>query len=283
VARTRILSGLGAAALIAGACLAVAPGSPASRDRIEVVTGLRYAATPAAVLDVYRRRDRAGRALPAVLVVHGGGWRHGDKRRMVGVSRALAGAGFAAFNLNYTLASWARPGYRRQPAELRAAVEWIRRNAARMDVDPRRIGALGSSAGAHLAALLALGGRGPLDRGSRIRAAVTWSAPFDLSRPGGPGLPGAIDTFLGCALRPCDLRRAAASPVNHASPDDPPMLIVNSADELVPARHAVEMAARLRSAGVPHRLWILPGTRHARSYSDAALGPSIDFLRRRLN
>jgi hypothetical protein len=62
--------------------------------------------------------------------------------------------------------------------------------------------------------------------------------------------------------------------------DDPPMLIVNSDEELVPLGHARHMAARLSMAGVTHRLWVLPGGRHATMYTATALGPSIDFLRR---
>lgn len=279
------MAAIGSAALAA----IVPPGSaraqepaPGHRDTLEVRHALRYGPSPQAELDVYRRRVRGSVPAAAVLVVHGGGWRYGDKRRMVGVSRALAQAGFVAFNVNYTLASWARPGFRRQPAELSLAAGWIRRNAGRFGVDPTRLGALGSSAGGHLVALLAMANRGPLRAGARVRAAVTWSAPFDLVRPEQPGLAPAIDSFLGCALRPCALRRAVASPVNHATPDDPPLLIVNSARELVPIGQATEMAGRLRLAGVAHRLWILPGRRHARSYSTTALGPSIDFLRSRL-
>jgi hypothetical protein len=86
--------------------------------------------------------------------------------------------------------------------------------------------------------------------------------------------------FLGCPPQICPRRRAAASPTSHVTADDPPMLIVNSAQELVPLEPPHGMAARLPTAGVTHRPWILPGTRHATVYTTAALGPSIDFLRR---
>ena len=260
-----------------------------ARDRVTapsggltVERGLRYARSPAAVLDVYRRRaPRAARA-PAVIVVHGGGWRFGDKRRMSSISRALALRGFVAFNVNYTLAWWGVPGFPRQPRELGAAVGWVRRNAAHFGLDPARIGALGSSAGAHLAALHALTGRGPLGAGARVRAVAAWSGPFDLARLGRPALVPAVETFLGCGLAVCGQRPGAASPVEHVSPGDPPMLIVSSEDELVPVGQARAIAARLASAGVPHALWVLPGSRHAIEYADTALRPSIAFLRRHL-
>jgi acetyl esterase/lipase len=201
---------------------------------------------------------------------------------MAGISRALAQAGFVAFNVNYTLATWFQPGFPNQHTELTTALRWVRRHAARFGVDPSRVGALGSSAGAHLVALLAVAGHGPLGAGARIRGAVTWSAPFDLLRLDGPALAPAVDTFLGCAGGQCTHRRAAASPITHVSADDSPMLILNSEHELVPAEQAEEMAARLSSAGVPHSLWILPGSAHGVGYVTTVLGPSVVFLRRRL-
>jgi hypothetical protein len=104
--------------------------------------------------------------------------------------------------------------------------------------------------------------------------------PVDLVRPDHAPLAPAIEMFLGCPPETCPRRRAAASPTSHVTADDPPMLIVNSEQEFVPLEEARGMAARLSTARVRHRLWILPGTRHATVYTMTALGPSIDFLRR---
>jgi acetyl esterase len=140
------------------------------------------------------------------LVVHGGGWRSGDKDRMERVSRAVAEAGFVAVSVNYSLAASWRPGYPRQPNELRIAVRWIRRNSYRLGVDGGRIGALGS-AGGHLAALLATRTSGNLSAGDRVRAVATWSAPPDLVRPDHASLVPMIETFLGCRSDVCLRRR----------------------------------------------------------------------------
>ena len=257
-------------------------GASDASDGVKVERRLRYGGSGRTVLDVYRRRRRGGSSAPAVLVVHGGGWRFGDKGRMEGVSRALAQAGFVAFNVNYSLAAWWRPGFPTQLYELRAAIRWIRRNAERFGLDRDRIGALGSSAGGHLAALLAVSARGSLSAGTRVRAVATWSAPFDLVRPYNVALAPAIETFLGCSLHRCPQRGSAASPVVHVSADDPPFLIESSEQDLVPVEHAGEMAAELASVGVPHALWVLPGDQHGTDYTASALGRSINFLRRRL-
>jgi acetyl esterase/lipase len=170
--------------------------------------------------------------------------------------------------------------YPRQLNELRMAVRWIRRNSYRLGVDGGRIGALGSSAGGHLAALLATRTSGSLTAGDRVGAVATWSAPLDLVRPDHASLVPMIQTFLGCRSDVCLRRRAAASPPSHVTRDDPSMLIVNSDEELVALGHARHMAARLSMAGVTHKLWVLPGSRHATMYTATALGPSIEFLRR---
>ena len=72
--------------------------------------------------------------------------------------------------------------------------------------------------------------------------------------------------LLGCfGTRECTPAQiAAASPVTCVKRDDPPMLlIVGSADKLVPYQQTLEMADRLKAAGVPHRLIVLPGVNHS--------------------
>lgn len=249
------------------------------RSAIRVALDVAYAPGSDLALDIYRPLTLT-RPAAGVMLVHGGAWRHGSKRRMSGIARALARRGFAVFNLEYTLASSERPGFRRQPQDLQAALRWIRRHAQRLDVDPRRIGALGSSAGGHLVALLATAADRPLAP-APIEAAVVWSAPLDLARFRGGWLDGAVETFIGCTGA-CLGRRGAASPVNHVTPGDAPMLLVNSAHEPVPAAQAETMAERLRVAQVPHRLRILDGSRHGIEYAREMVGPSAAFLKRAL-
>ena len=250
------------------------------RSAIAVERGLAYGAGAWTALDVYRRADAGLR--PAVIVLHGGGWRGGTRGHTAPLSEALARAGFVAVNVDYTLSTLWRPGFPRQLREVRSAVRFVRRNAARLGVDPRRIGAIGSSAGAHLSALLGTVGRGSLGVGARVRAAVLWSAPLDLLALDRHPLHGIVDQLVGCVPRACAGRRLDASPTHHVSPDDAPMLIVNSERELVPASQARRMAARMTRAGVRNRLWLLPGGGHARDYEHVMLGPSIAFLRRNL-
>ncbi|MEX1141853.1 MAG: alpha/beta hydrolase [Thermoleophilaceae bacterium] len=252
---------------------------PARRPRPRVIRDIPYLRSGGPTLDVHRP-PAAGRRAPAVLLVHGGAWSGGDKAALQNAARTIAAAGFVAVNVNYTLATPGRPGFPVQVDQLRAAVHWVRRRARPLGVDPTRVGALGSSAGAHLVSLLATIGRGPLTRGARLRAVAAWSPPVDLATLRRHHLQGKIAGFLGC--RVCLRRTAAASPIAHVTADDPPMMIVNSRWEMIPASQARRMSARLRAAGVRRQLWMLPGIVHAPRYSPMVLGPTIRFLRRHL-
>jgi acetyl esterase/lipase len=271
--RVRALLAVAAATLVWGC------GSSDAREEVVVERDVRYAGPGGPALDVYRTAPR-GRSRPAVLAIHGGAWAAGDKEDVAPTALALANAGFVVFAVGYDLAGPARAGFPRQLRQVRAATRFTRRNAGRYGVDRRRIGALGISAGAHLAALAGVTGRGPLGRGARLGAVVSWSGPFDLRPPRLPVLDREISWFLGC--HGCPHRAARASPIVHVSADDPPTLIVNSTEELVPASQARRMARRLRAAGVPAPLLLLPGAVHAPLFEPLAIGPSVRFLRRQL-
>jgi acetyl esterase/lipase len=264
---------------VAAATLVWGCGSSDARDEVMVERDVRYAGPRGPALDVYRT-DGGGPARPAVLAVHGGSWVAGDKGDVAPTALALANSGFVVFAVGYDLAGPARAGFPRQLRQVRAATRFVRRNAGRYGVDRRRVGALGISAGAHLAALAGVTGRGPLTRGARLGAIVSWSGPFDLRPPRLRVLSREIPWFLGC--RDCPRRAARASPLVHVSADDPPTLIVNSTEELIPASQARRMARRLRAAGVPAPLLLLPGALHAPLFEPLTIGPAVRFLRRRL-
>lgn len=258
-------------------CLAAGllPAGPAAADTI--AADLRYGPRPVQTLDVHVPPAPVPPSRPAVLLVHGGGWFAGDKSHLTPVAQQLAASGFVVFNANYTLATRERSGFPRQLADLRTALDWVEANAGRFGADPSRIGALGSSAGGNLAALLAT--TGPA---GRVRALVTWSAPLDLTTLPAGQLRGLAATFTGCPRLACRGRLAAASPLSHVSPSSPPMLLVNARRELVPLRQAERMEDALAAAGVGQRLLVVPGALHGRELAPHALAPTIGFLQRRL-
>lgn len=215
-------------------------------------------------LDIYLP-DGAG-PHPAVLLVHGGAWHTGDKRRLASLARFLAERGYTGFSIDYRLA----PTYQ-FPApleDLRCAVKWIRAHAADYGVDPDRIAALGTSAGAHLAALLGtapeeVGACGDPAISSRVRAVIALFGPMDLLSAVGTPAERAVEGFLGASAGDAPDLWREAPPITWASPADPPFLLIHGRDDrVVPYEESVRMANALRRAGVEVELLVIPGAGH---------------------
>jgi len=242
---------------------------------VEVRRDVQYATAGGVplLLDAYVPTP-AGALRPAVVLLHGGGWRVGDKASFATEAQQLAARGWVAFSVNYRLTE--PEAFPAEVDDLVAAVRWVRANGGAYGVDPARIGALGESAGGHLAALLGTLGDGDLSSGARIRVGVAWSGPMDLAALARSRGEGWSSRLLACTPDGCPDRWAQASPPTHVDASDAPFLLVNSTDELVPLTQAETMAGRLRAAGVDQRLDVLPGTRHALDYRAAAGGSDTD-------
>jgi acetyl esterase/lipase len=274
----RIVAGVTAAAAMITILLAVPAG--AAQGGVTVKNDVTFSTVDGEPLqlDVYQPAKK-GKDRPAVVVVHGGAWTIGDKSWFAQQGNKLAERGFVAFSVNYRLAP-AHP-YPAAVEDVEAAVEWVRKHAKEYGVDAKRIGALGGSAGGHLVGLLATAGKGSLQKGHRIAAAVSWSGPMDfvsLAPAAGTSAGGSFRTFLGCLPDACPDTYAAASPVTHVDKSDAPMLIVNSTNELVPQSQADAMKAALDEAGVANQAIILPGSAHSRAYSNQVWDQTVAFL-----
>jgi acetyl esterase/lipase len=99
---------------------------------------------------------------PMLVAVHGGGWQIGDRYVYQHWGPYLASHGYALFAIEYRLMkpsvkTWPDAAY-----DVKAAVQFVRANVAKLGIDPDRIALIGDSAGAHLSALVALAGDEPL-------------------------------------------------------------------------------------------------------------------------
>ncbi len=264
--------------------LAIAVGAQAVTELHDVV--YRTVGGVSLTLDVYLP-DSPG-AHPAILFVHGGAWHTGDKRTLAPLARFLAERGYVGFSVNYRLA----PMYTFPAAleDLRCAVKWIRAHAADYGVDPDRIAAVGTSAGAHLVALLGaapetLGACGDPALSSRVQAVISLFGPMDLLSAVGTPAEAAVESFLGAsAQEDPDLWREA-SPIAWASPDDPPFLLIHGRDDrVVPYQESVRMADALRRAGAEAELLLIPGAGHgfinhpATPAARRAVAAMVEFL-----
>lgn len=217
-------------------------------------------------LDVYLPRDgdAAAPRRPAVVAIHGGGWRGGSKTTYGREVARFAGRGFAVISVDYVLSTPGRPTWPDNLDDVREAVRWVRRHADDYGIDPARIAALGSSAGGHLAALLGTNALGD-DPEARVQAVVDLYGPSDLtSLYRNPGAVLPLRLYFGRDPRDVPELYRDASPIAHASPGSAPTLIIHGeADMLVPVAQSLEMAERLRAAGVEARVIVVPRAAHA--------------------
>src|SRR4051794_6355163 len=224
----------------------------------------------------------------AIVYVHGGGWAVGTRRRF---GRAfvewsptpldlLAQAGFVVGTVDYRLSGEAH--FPAQLHDVKAAVRWMRGNAALLGVDSTRVVAWGESAGGHLAMLAGLTGddsrlRGDvgefLDQSSSVSAVIDWYGPMNLLSIGSQHPPGGDknpddaasweSAMVGVPLQVDPERTLAASPISYVHAAAPAVQIHHgTADTLVPYAQSVEFTDALRSAGGDVELITVQGSDH---------------------
>ena len=221
---------------------------------------------------------QAGTGRTAILLVHGGGWMHGDRSQLRGYGILLARLGFVCVASEYRLSG--ESVWPAQIHDVKAAVRWLRANAQRLGVDAARIAVSGNSAGAHLALMLAGLPDGELDGdggnpgvSTQVAAVVAIYAPTELrvTHPKDP-----IGLLLGGAVN-----RAVeeeASPIRYVHQGYPPtMLVHGNADEVVPVEASFAMYRALIEVGAPAELHVYDGLPHAFD-AEAALGRQVADL-----
>jgi len=203
--------------------------------------------------------------MPAVLMIHGGGWSGGTHKGFLPAE--LVAQGYFVATVEYRLSGEAP--WPAQIQDCKLAVRWLRTNAAKYHVNPDRIGCLGFSAGGHLAACLGalpdtpeLAGQGGFTGvSSRVQAVVDESGPTDFTPEGRPLLgetkrdPSALVTLLGGSFADKPDIWRQASPALNVTASTPPFLIFSGEkDTGVPVNQALRMEEALKKAGVPVQL-----------------------------
>jgi acetyl esterase/lipase len=251
-------------------------------------------------LDAYLVPEQDGTTVPAVIVLHGGGWGGGSESDTAPEALAIAEAGMDAFNIDYRLATPTSPAFPGEILDVQQAVTWVRAHAASLGVDPTKVGAFGVSAGGNLALELGTLGSGPKTSGTRVSAVVAWSAPTDLTELASVAVQScsttscargslaglwywALTDYLGCPLSQCAQDLVSASPLDQVSANGAALMLWNSNNELVPLDQETELVARASSVGEPVSQNVLAGNAHGTRYRSQALAPSIAFLAAQLD
>ena len=239
-------------------------------------------------LNLARPKQAEGK-LPAVLCIHGGGFRAGDRKGYDGLCKKLAERGYIAATVTYRLA----PKYQFPAAvyDVKAAVRWLRANAEKYQIDPDRIAALGGSAGGHLAQFLGVtgdvkqfeGDSGNPGPSSRVACVVNYYGPSDFTKSYGKSVDAAevLPLFLGGDLEHARHQHIIASPLNWVTPDAAPTILLHgTADQYVNYEQALWMRDRLQAAGVEVQLVTFEGAKHGLGgeYAQPAEKAALEFL-----
>ncbi|MDP1796622.1 MAG: alpha/beta hydrolase [Planctomycetaceae bacterium] len=233
-------------------------------------------------LNIARPKDGDG-LRPAVLCIHGGGFRAGKRERWDGLCQKLAADGYVAATVTYRLA----PKYQFPAAiyDVKAAVRWLRTKAPIYQIDPERIGVVGDSAGGHLAQFLGVTGDLPDFEGieelgdlpdnlesTAVTCVVNYYGPSDFTKSYGKSVDAAevLPLWLGGDVTKERRKHIVASPLYWVTPNAAPTLFIHGTeDKYVAFEQAEWIYDRMKAAEVDVEMLKLEGAGHGFKGADA--------------
>ncbi len=256
-----------------------APGAqPSSSSGATELKNIEYVpgGGPSRSLDLYL--PNSSQPAPLVIFIHGGGWHSGSKDKCP--AQYLSEHGYVVAGINYRFSQDAP--FPAQIEDCRAALKFLRSQAATYRIQPDHVGVWGGSAGGHLASLLGTAAGadfssmpakvadiGKVDDSLVVQCVVDNYGPSDFTHLMGTNSP-TKDNSAVKLMGPCtsedDLMAKArwASPVTYVRSDNPPFLIQHGdADKTVPIAQSQELTEALQKAGVEVTFTVMPGAGHA--------------------
>jgi len=229
------------------------------------------------LMDIYLPKGAAAtddKPRPVVVWVHGGAWQMGNKNRCPAL--VLVPKGYAVVSINYRLSQVAP--FPAQLHDCKAAIRFLRANAKKYNLDPKRIGVWGASAGGHLVSLLGtVAGDKALEadktapaharQDSRVQAVCNFFGPTDMlkliTEPSRDDPNNPVARLLGGPVKDKIELAKKASPTTHATKDDAPHLFMHGdRDNLVPLEQSELLNDALKKLGVETSLHVVKGAGH---------------------
>lgn len=248
-------------------------------DSVQWETGIEYSNPDGEHLQLNLARPKTGDGpFPTVLCIHGGGFRAGKRESYDGLCIKLAERGYVAATMTYRLA----PKHQFPAAvhDTKAAVRWLRANASKYKIDPKKIGTTGGSAGGHLAQFLAVtanvpqfeGTGGNPEQSSSVACVVNVYGPSDFTKSYGKSVDAAevLPLWLGGNLETAKAKHIHASPLYWVTPNSAPTLCIHGTeDKYVAHEQAVWLVDKLKAATVEADLLTMQGAGHGFKGADA--------------
>ncbi|HSP82747.1 MAG TPA: alpha/beta hydrolase [Gillisia sp.] len=235
--------------------------------------------------DIYYPKTNGVQLSPAVLLIHGGGWISGSKENKRPMAQRLAQEGFAAITVEYRLSREAP--YPAGVIDIKAALNWIRKNAAKYNIDENKIAVLGASAGAQLATLVGVtpGSNIYKENDCKIRdevqAIVNIDGIVSFIHPEAAAEGEIAGLWLGGLKEENPSSWREASPLEYTGDSTPPIIFINSTQ---PRFHAGrdDMIKILDANGIYSEINTIPNTPHSfwlvHPWFETTLNYTVEFL-----
>jgi acetyl esterase/lipase len=253
--------------------------APPVPDTVIWEEGIEYSNPADEHLKLNLARPKSGNGpFPAVLCIHGGGFRAGKRESYDPLCVKLAERGYVAVTMTYRLA----PKHQFPAAvhDTKAAVRWLRANAQKYNINPAKIGVTGGSAGGHLAQFLGVtagvpqfeGTGGNPDQSSAVTCVVNVYGPSDFTKSYGKSVDAheVLPLWFGGNLETKRDLHIQASPLYWVTPNAAPTLCIHGTeDKYVAHEQAVWLVDKLKAATVEADLLTLEGAGHGFKGADA--------------
>lgn len=249
--------------------------------------GIEYSNPDGTRLQLNLVRPKTGDGpFPAVLCIHGGGFRAGKRESYDALCNKLAERGYVAVTITYRLA----PAHKFPAAvhDTKAAVRWLRANAEKYRINPDRIGVTGGSAGGHLAQFLGVtanvpqfeGNGGNAEHSSAVACVVNVYGPSDFTQSYGKSVDAheVLPLWFGGDLTTHRALHIQGSPLYWVTPNSAPTLCIHGTeDKYVAHEQAVWLIDKLQAATVEAELLTLEGAAHGFKGADAEKADAAMF------
>ena len=247
-------------------------------------------------LDVWGTgQGTTGPLRPAILMVHGGGWKFGTRSSTPRWNLWLNELGYEVFDVEYRMPPPVR--WLEEVGDVKAALGWISAHAAEYHVDPARISIMGGSAGGNLAMLAAYSVNDSTLPPSldvprvAVKTVVNFYGPSDMTliyrECPSRDVPPAMEEYIGGSPEQVPERYRALSPITHVGAGTPPTItFLGTLDRLVLENQATLLDEAMKKAGTSHELYLLPANDHAFDLNWGGFATQIarakirDFLRK---
>jgi pectinesterase len=244
-------------------------------------------------LNIFYPKDKLQK-YPAVILVHGGGWRSGDKSQQLPMAQEIASAGFVTAAVEYRLSPEAK--YPAAIADLKSAVRWLRANEYKYNIDTNKIAALGCSSGGHLVSMLGVTNQNPkydtfgsfFEQSSDIQAVIDIDGILDFTDPAesgkdnDPEKPSVGKLWLGYFFKENPEIWREASPINYVDENSPPFLFINSSISRFHAGRDI-LVDKLKKYGTYSEIHPFPDTPHPFWFFHPWFDPTVELVVNFLN